>query len=345
MWNNKKIFMTTGGGVGDLIMFTPALKKLKEMYPTCKITVMTIDKTVDVINRIPYIDKVVCIKRGRFLGRYRILPDLWKQDAVIFTDWQPHILPFAWLFRIKVRAGIPRKGKILTKCLTHQLVNNVFKSTRYAAETNAMIFSEALGINLNGDMTHCDVSIPDLQTRNEVDVLLKSIGVFPDDSFILLTPFTGLEQRNWPVQEVIQLLELIKNRYDIPVVLTGQTKSGQEKLPESISYNLFNRTTILQLIELIRRARCVITPDSGPMHIAGALNTFVIPLFSKDLPSRWAPKHRCTPLYLNYDCSPCDDQTARACETVKCMRNITAQMVFEQLVKDNRQYHLFTTNG
>ena len=340
MWDGKKIFITTGGGIGDLIMFTPALRRIKEMYPTCKITMMTIDKTVDVISKIPYIDKVVCIKRGHFMGRYRVLPDLIGQDAVIFTDWQPHILPFSWLFGIKVRAGVPRRGKLFTKCLTHQLINNVFASTRYAAETNAKIFSEALGINIDGDMTRCDVSIPDGETKHEVDLLLHSIGLSEKSPFILLTPFAGFERRNWPVNEVNEFIQLVEGKYNIPVILTGKIKQEQER-PSNVQYDLFNKTSVLQLIELIRRANCVVTPDSGPMHIAGSLGTFVIPLFSKDLPSRWAPRRRCTLIYLNYTCSPCSDETANSCDTVKCMRNITGRMVFEQLIKDNEKYNLF----
>lgn len=76
--NGKRVLIESGGGVGDLIMFTPALRRLKEKFPDCQITFLTIDKTVDVINRLPYIDRVICIKRGRFMGRYRVLPDLIK---------------------------------------------------------------------------------------------------------------------------------------------------------------------------------------------------------------------------------------------------------------------------
>lgn len=234
---------------------------------------------------------------------------------------------------------MPRAGKLFTKCLTHELINNVFLSPHYAAETNAKIFSEALGIELDGDMTHCDVSIPGKKTQHEVDSLLFSIGLSANSKFILLTPFTGFEKRNWPVKEVRKFLQLVKTKYDVPVIVTGKIADGQENLPD-FQYNLFNRTSIIQLIELIRRAKCVITPDSGPMHIAGALDTFVIPLFSKDLPSRWAPKRRCAPIYLDYDCSPCSDETANKCSTVKCMRNITGEMVFDQLVKVNMTYRL-----
>lgn len=340
----KKIFITTGGGIGDLIMFTPALRRLKEIWPQCTIIFMTIDKTVDVINRIPYIDKVVCIKRGRFLGRYRVLPDLWGSDVVIFTDWQPHILPFSWLFRIKTRAGIPRQGHPLTHCLTHPLVNNVFKSTRYAAQTNAMIFSEALGISIDGDMTRCDVSIPGSKTRLEVNQLLASINLNEHEKFLLLTPFASFDRRNWDVKEAKKFIQMVEAKWKIPVVVTGIANDEQIHSMNS-KYSLFNRTTILQLIELIRRAKCVVTPDSGPMHIAGALNTYVISLFSKDLPSRWAPKRNCSPIYLNYECSPCDDNTARQCKTVKCMKNITAEMVFDTLLEAENEYHFLNADG
>lgn len=340
MLEGKKIFITTASGIGDIIMYTPALRRLKELCPTCEITFMTLDNRGDVIKKIPYIDKIAYVKRGRFMGRYRILPILFKQDIVIFTDWQPHILPFSWLFRIKIRSGIPREGHILSKCLTHHLINNIFQSTRYAAETNAMILSESLGMTIDGDMTQCDVSMPGNETQKEVDHLLSSIGIERNDSFLLLTPFTGFERRNWPSKEVEEFVRLTQTKLNIPVVVTGIFNTEQEKL-KGITYDLFNKTTILQLIELIRRANCVITPDSGPMHIAGALGTYVIPLFSKDLPSRWAPKKKCFPIYLKCECSPCDDKTAKNCQTVKCMKGITAEMVYTKLIDIQQTYHLF----
>ena len=62
------------------------------------------------------------------------------------------------------------------------------------------------------------------------------------------------------------------------------------------------------------------------MHIAGALGRPVVALFSKDLPSRWAPRQKCIPITLQLDCSPCNDDTARQCITLRCMRGITAEM-------------------
>lgn len=158
--NGKRILMTTGGGLGDMICFTPALRRMKELYPDVRITFMTKRGNHEVMQGLPYLEKVIYIIRGKAFGRYRVLPDFWHQDAVVFTDWQPQLLLFSKLFRIPVRAGIPRPGHTLDGFLTKHLKTNVMKSRNYAAETNARLFSEALGIELDGPMDRLDVAMP-----------------------------------------------------------------------------------------------------------------------------------------------------------------------------------------
>ena len=332
MLNGKKILITSCGGLGDLIMFTPALRRLKEKYPACRLTFLTTEQHRAILEGLSYIDRVICIQRGKFLGRYRILPELIQQDAVVFTDWQPQLLLLSWIFGVKVRAGIPKAGHKLCKYFTKTLQNHVFRYTQYAAQTDAMVFAEALDIELDGDMTRLDISQPQTADRRAVDALLQDIGLAADADFLLVTPFAGLEQRNWPLAEVRKFVALAGKASGLPVIVAGPPDKRSEM--EGISaYNLTGRTTLLQLIELVCRSKLLVTPDSGPMHIAGALGIPVVALFSKDLPSRWAPKHKCVPLTLHLSCSPCDDDTARACAAVQCMRGITAEMVWENCKK------------
>ena len=330
--SNKKILITSCGGLGDLIVFTPALRRLKEKYPSCRLTFMTSSKHRDILQGLPYIDKVICIERGKFLGRYRVLKDFWGQDAVVFTDWQPQLLLFSWLFGIPLRAGIPKPGHKLCKYLTKQLENHVFRYTQYAAKTDAMVFGEALDIGLDGSMEKLDVASPSAGDCKAVDQLLQDIGLAAQEPYLLLTPFAGLEQRNWPSEEAARFVQLAEAQLGLKVVVTGPPHKADEAA-RIAKYNLTGRTTTMQLIELVRRAKCLVTPDSGPMHIAGAVGTPVAALFSKDLPSRWAPRQNCVPITLQADCAPCDDETARHCPTVKCMRGITAEMVCEAAVK------------
>ena len=159
--DGKKIWITTGGGLGDSIMFTPALKRLKERFPTCRITFMTRWPNQDVLRGLPYIDELTYIRRGTLLGRWRVLPSfLLRPDAVIFTDWQPQLLLAAHLFGIPYVAGYRREGHRLSKYLTKEIQPHVFRSKGYAAETNAAVFGDALGISLGEALPMPEVGRP-----------------------------------------------------------------------------------------------------------------------------------------------------------------------------------------
>lgn len=330
---NKKIWITTGGGIGDTIMFTPALRRIKEKYPSCHLAFMTRWPNHTLLRGIPYLDEVTYIRRGTPLGRWRVLPsflglsDFRRQDAVVFTDWQPQLLMAAKLSRIPLRAGYPRENHPLSKHLTKHIQPHVFQSTDYAAETNANVFSDALGVMLDGDMTRLDIGRPTEVEHAYVSQLLEKIGLKKDTPFFLLSPFASLRERNWSLNEAGIFAKQAEKRYGCPIIVIGAPEN--EKEAKTISrYSLIGQTTVGELIDIIDRAALLVTPDSGPMHIAGALGTPVVPLFSKDLPSRWAPRYHCHPIYLDMDCSPCDDDTARHCQhNVKCMREIDADIV------------------
>lgn len=331
MLHGKKILIESGGGVGDLIMFTPALRRLKELYPSCVITFLTIDKTVDVINRIPYIDHVISFKRGKLLGRYRVLPCLAQQDYMVFTEWQPQLLLCMWLLRLPNRFSVSKVGHLLTRTLHKSITNTVAKSADFAAKTNAALIGDALNIELDGDMDQCDISIPSEIEKKQVDDLLKSIGLNPSEDYIALSPFTSADGRDWPLIEAKKLVNQIQEKYNVPVVIIGN-KNGSMNIEEISKYSLFQKTNIMQLIEVIRRATCLVSPDSGPVHIAGALKVPCVALFSRDIPSRWAPKHNCYPIYLNFECSPCEESVFKNCPNdLKCIRDITAEMVMGKM--------------
>jgi heptosyltransferase family protein len=330
---NKKIWITTGGGIGDTIMFTSALRRIKEKYPSCHLTFMTRWPNHTLLRGIPYLDEVTYIRRGTPLGRWRVLPsflglsDFRRQDAVVFTDWQPQLLIAAKLSRIPLRAGYPRENHPLSKHLTKSISPHVMQSSAYAAETNARVFSDALGVNLDGDMSRPDVGSPTEEEHRHVSELLEQIGLKKNASFFLLSPFAGFTERNWPLEEARIFVKHAEKYFERPVVVIAPPEKEKEAR-ELSKYNLAGQTGIVELVDIIARADLLVTPDSGPMHIAGALGTPVVPLFSKDLPSRWAPRYHCQPVYLELPCSPCSDDTARHCSLgVKCMNDIHADMV------------------
>lgn len=326
----KNIFITSCGGLGDLIVCTPALKSLKEKYD-CHITFLCQKKYESAIKGLEYIDKVVSIERGKFMGRYKCILSgkLWKQDCIVFTDWHPILLLAAHLFRVPLIAGVAREGHRFTKYLTRKICNHVFADTCYAALSNAVTYGEALDIDLDGDMENIEVAAPLRDDCEAVRDKLSAIGC-QENRYILLAPFAALKQRNWSISSAKKFAEKAEKKFGLPVIVMGAISDCDDA--ELISNHVMTgKTTILQMVQLIKKAKVMVSVDSGPMHIAGAVGTPLVALFSKDLPSRWAPRNMCRPIYMEYSCSPCSDSDAAKCKSVKCMRDITEDMVIDSL--------------
>lgn len=112
MLNGKRILIANTPGLGDLIMLTPSLRVLKAMYPRCVLSVVSYEKNLPVVERLPYVDKTYGIVKGKFLGRFRPAVHFGSQDYVIFTTWQPQLAVLAWLLGVPYRAGVYKEMSI-----------------------------------------------------------------------------------------------------------------------------------------------------------------------------------------------------------------------------------------
>lgn len=192
-----------------------------------------------------------------------------------------------------------------------------------------MVFAEALDIEMDCTDWTLDIGKPSAEDISHAISLLQGRGIDAHAPYILLSPFTGQRQKNWCVEDAKRFAYAAARKYDMPVVVLGTEEYAGEARDIS-PYNLVGKTSVRELAALIQRAVILVTPDSGPMHVAGAVGTPVAALFGKELPSRWAPKQQCRVIYLDLPCSPCDDDTARRCGDLGCMRGISAEMVLEE---------------
>ena len=341
----KKIVVTCGGGVGDLVMYTPALRKLKREY-NCQLVLLT-PRNKEVLDGLPYIDGIIYMQRGTLFGKFLNLHKLKGTYALIMTDWQPNILMAAKYYNIPIIAGYPRKNHILSWIFTKEITTKWHKTLDFVAETHAKVFSEALNIDLQltESELRCDVAMPGEKEKSSVDAMLTDIGISCQREFIILAPFSGFKLKDWRIEESKKFVELFSSFFGVPVLLLGT--ADKKSIAKDISpYSLVGNTTILELVEIISRAKLVVTADSGQMHIAGALNVPVVPFFGKEIPARWAPRNNCWPVFLNYPCSPCKDSVALACEKgVACLYEITAKIVFDKVREVLQNNHILDQNS
>ena len=62
--NGKYLLIENCPGIGDLIMCTPALRRLKEIFPHCILTIVSYENNLPIVSRLPYVDYVCGIKKG-----------------------------------------------------------------------------------------------------------------------------------------------------------------------------------------------------------------------------------------------------------------------------------------
>jgi len=163
-----------------------------------------------------------------------------------------------------------------------------------------------------------------LPTLTEVPESVKNIG-----RYAVIAPSAGTLVKRWPAQYFGHLA----SRLPIPSIIVGGRSDaalGDEvaSLSKSRAVSLAGRTSLGDLAAIIGGAEFFVSPDSGPMHLAAALNIPVFAIFGPTSPLRTGPYGKIhTVIRLNLPCSPCF--TRKACPDWRCIREITPDMVLE----------------
>ena len=150
--------------------------------------------------------------------------------------------------------------------------------------------------------------------------------------YIVLNIGATKKANKWPEDNFSKLAEMIKLRFGIKGVITGSMEdisSSMTIAEKSKDYviNLAGKTTIPELKEIIAGAELVVSCDTGPMHLAVALNKPVVALFGPADPRRTGPLFG-EVIQKPLSCSPCNKSS---CDDPVCMREITPQDVFERM--------------
>jgi len=145
------------------------------------------------------------------------------------------------------------------------------------------------------------------------------------------------QSKRWPVPYWATLLDRLIRDEHVQVILTGAPNDLPliEKITARMHeqpFNLAGKTSLTQLAALLKRADLLISGDSGPMHMAGAVETPLIAIHGPTDPQLSGPVSRhATVLRSEIWCSPCYEAKDTAdCRffTTQCMKDITPAQVF-----------------
>src|SRR2546425_772098 len=99
--------------VGDVLLATPVLSRLRESFPKAHLAMLVNPGTDDVVRDHPALDEVLVLERGNFARQWRFVRDIRRRrfDLVIdLTDADRSAL-LSWLSRSPMRLGYNSEGR------------------------------------------------------------------------------------------------------------------------------------------------------------------------------------------------------------------------------------------
>ena len=321
-----KILVVAPSWIGDTILAQPFFALLKRKHPAARIEVLAADWSAPLLARMAEVDAVINNPFGhgefnffarRTLGR-RLAGADHSTAYVLPNSWKSALVPF--FAGIPCRIGYQGEARYLLLNERHRLdtIRHPQLVQRYAA--------------LAGPLPAVLPSPHLSSTMEQQQAARRALDLPPDVVPIIFCP--GAEYgpaKRWPARHFAALARLIATPRH-PVWLIGSDKDtavGDEIAAASTgaALNLCGRSTLEQAIDLIASASCVVSNDSGLMHVAAALGRPLVALYGSSSPAYTPPlSASATIVSRSLPCSPC---FKRECplKHFDCMNGITPQQV------------------
>src|SRR5437867_858936 len=316
--------------VGDVLLATPVLSRLREGFPKAHLAMLVNPGTDEVVRDQPALEEVLVLERGNLARQGRFGRDLRRQrfDLVIdLTDADRSAL-LSWLSSAPVRLGYNSEGRWRGVLYTQVVAADRFAMHTVRYHLKAM---EALGLASSPPAPTLAVAP---EARREADRLLREAGVDRARPFVCLHPGARWWFKAWPAERFAALADLIQTETASQALFLGgdQERSLEGRIADGMKTtfrSLIGKTSLRALAAVLERAALMVSNDNGPMHMAAALRVPVIGLFGPSDPAVWGPwgdGHRT--FYKGLDCRACFHPDCFRGEQ-NCMRLIALEEVWQ----------------
>ena len=335
----KKILVIRLSSIGDILLTTPVYRLIKKMSPKTELHVITKREFGELLAYSPHIDKLLLFDSSQEKGelkkwKARIKAEKYDFIADLHNNFRSHVLtadyPPAKVRRLK-------KYKKERFILIH-FGRNLYNIVRSVAQRYIDVFHAWEMID---DGQGAEIFWPD-------SVVKKMDELFPElYNFTGIAPGAAFHTKTWPLECFAQLAEKLYKNNQNPVVFFGGPEEAEiESFLKSelkIPYiNLIGKLSLLESTYMISRASLLITNDSSPMHMAGAVQTPVIAIMGSSVKELgfypYRNRHKVLEVH-GLSCRPCSHIGRHKCpkKHFDCMLKIEPDVVFEaslQLLKE-----------
>jgi len=299
-WTN--ILLIKPSSLGDIVMALPALSALRRSFPNARISWLVRPVFAPLIEGHPHFDEIILFDRRR-LGKAWRHPGAFGALITLIRELRQHqfdaVVDLQGLFRSGALAwlsGCPERfGPIWGREFAHHFYTSTVPARPEWAHVidYYMKILEAMG----AEDRQVEFVLPEKPAASAAARTLLSERDVDVDRYAVLIPGSAQISKCWPAERFAALADRLAGDHGLTIVATG---SGAERaMVEQIQdrsdcpiVNLAGRTSLPELVEVLRGARLVVSNDTGPGHIAAALGRPLVMMFSWSNPQRVGPYHR-----------------------------------------------------
>ncbi|MBE0538979.1 MAG: glycosyltransferase family 9 protein [Ignavibacterium sp.] len=346
-----KILIIALSGIGDALMFTPALKLLRQSLPAAQIDALVMYKGSKEIyeanqnfNKIIHFD---FLKEGMINSLKFLLSMRKNYDASInvYPSNRKEYNLINFLIGAKQRVGVKY---LRMNSQNLGWLNNVTvleNDKTHNAQTNIKLIEKLLNKKFDEEPPmQIELSSDD---KTYSDSFLKENKISDKDFVVGFHPgcatLKNHIKRRWEPEKFAELGKKLIKEKNAKVFLFGgpeeeELKSSINKMIESENLFVIKTEKFLQSIAIMKRCNVFVTNDSALMHVASALGLKIVAIIGPTNPNYihpWKTEHKI--VSLNLECAPCFFYTpkpltcSRTDVQFKCIKELDVEMVYKNI--------------
>jgi heptosyltransferase I len=265
--------------IGDVCHALAVVRTLQQEWPHTKFTWVIGKIEAKLFGSISDIEFVVLDKSGGVAG----LRNLKKQfrgrkfDLLMHMQLSIRASAAAMLIPARVKLGfdMPRARELQWLFTTHRIE----RAQRQHVLDGFFGFAERLGVRER--LLRWDIPTPEAAQQYAQNLI-------PDGALtMVISPCSSHRLRNWRAEYYAQVADYAATAYGMRIILCGGRSALEKRMGEHIGthmrqpyINMIGKDTLPELLATLERATILLSPDSGPAHMATAVGTAVLGLYA-----------------------------------------------------------------
>ncbi len=272
--------------LGDVCHAMAVVQAIMKRYPNMKVTWVTSPLEANLVRLLDDVEVVVYDKKTGFSGLLALRAQLKTRtfDVLLHLQWSLRASMVSRMLKAKRRIGF---------ALSHSREKQHWFVNEHAPEPKGehvldSFLSIASVLGVDKPSLPCDLTLPELTGPEWKELELPS-------GYVVINPSASKAERNWTVEGYQSVIGYLLEKGIAPVLTGGPSQEEKDFAAQVMAkhqdkiMNLVGKTPLDVMLSVLKGAKLVVSPDTGPAHMATLVGTKVLGLYAHSNPRRTGP--------------------------------------------------------